>query len=205
MARSLIVEEEESLIFHDRASRAIRQTGRRLNRELLAGYGIGRRLGKRIACFESIAAAVHEDVAMEGIGSRTGLCGDEACDCPSEFSREILGIDAGFADRIHRGVDDDDAVDRLAIVCSVKLVTQRTVVRSIDVECLSALGIFRGMDVEGSALNAGNQERKRTEIAVQIGQILKLALRDRRTDSGIIHLERGSRSGYGHGSEAPAG
>lgn len=142
---------------------------------------------------------------MPGIGAGAGLGGDEARYGASELCGEVLSVDARLTDRVERGIDDDDAVDRLAVVGAVEQVAERAVVGSVDLEGLCALRVFRCLDVERSALHPRGEQGERGEVAVLIGQVLELALGEGCADGGAVCLERGRGGGDGDTRVAACG
>jgi hypothetical protein len=79
------------------------------------------------------------------------------------------------------------------------------VVGSVDLEGLCALRVFRCLDVERSALHPRGEQGERGEVAVLIGQVLKLALGEGCADGGAVCLERGRGGGDGDTRVAACG
>lgn len=170
----------------------------------LAGKGNAGILREGIARLQGSAAPIVENISMEFVSAGFGLRRHEAADGTTKFSGVIRGDGLDFAHRIKRGIDNDGAQYRFAIVGSVEQPADRAVVGAIRLDRYVALRVLSRRDAEAGALHTLGEKCEFAEIAIDVGQRGDLPRVQHLAHVGLLGLQRWRCRCHGDGLGAAA-
>ena len=167
--RFIVAKEEEFVLLYwtaNRSTEAVLQAGRngaRCLREWVASI-------VRIAGTEVIRAAV------EGVGARSRLGGNNSRYSLAQLSIEVLRGDLGLGDRIHCWVDDDDSQNRILVISSVQFECGPAKGLAVHLNLLGTLWVFIGCVRPPKKLGAGEQKLEVGKVLIANRQARNLLL-----------------------------
>src|SRR5262249_49500343 len=128
---ALIIAEEEKLVFDDGTAHRTAELVPESAGNEPAGDRTGCCLREGIGRLRGITTAEFKEAAVEAIATGLGLRGYDAGNGAAKFRIVVLGGDFRLGDRFQCGIDDDDAKNRILIVCSIQLVGSAAEVLSV--------------------------------------------------------------------------
>ena len=131
---------------------------------------------------------------MEVVGAGTGLGGNYRGNSLAQLGVEVLRGDLGFSDRVHGGVDDDDAQNRILVIGAVQLEGGSAEGLAVHLNLLGALRVFIGRVGPAQKLGARQQELQVGEVLIAHGQAGNLLLVEDRRNVGAVGLQLRLRS-----------
>src|SRR5262249_16226469 len=109
---------------------------------------------------------------MKAIAPGLGLRGHDTGNGTAEFRIVVLGGDFRLCNRLQSWIDDDNAKNRILIVCSVQLVSGAAEVLSVNKDLLARLGVLSGrVGKTHQSLGTRSLEQELGKIAVENRQL----------------------------------
>ena len=146
-------------------------------------------LREGIPRLELVALEELEGAAVELVRSGTGQDRDHPRDRLPELGVVVLGGDLGLADRLQRGVDHDDAEDRVAVVGAVELVPGSAEVLAVHHGLDGALRVLGGCVLPGLLLGSRREQHEPREVPLEHREIRDLPGLEARGHVGAVGLQ----------------